>query len=103
MKYLIYNRERQYEIYSLSIYYSLRQLGYSVNLTTNIDISINSVTYIIIGGEFITDIPKYYYIIQTLPTSHLTLSDKIDAYWMSEEYLDLLKNAIEIWDIYRKY
>lgn len=102
MTYYIYNSETKYEIYALSIYYSLRQLGYNIHLTNKIEVSNLNDIYYILGGEYIINIPKKYIIIQTIPTSNLTISDKLDAYWMSNDYIILLKNAIEIWDIYQE-
>ena len=102
MKYTIYNRENKYIIYALSIYYSLRQLGYAIDITSEINEQDDDTVYIIVGGEFIIDIPKHYIVIQILSTSSLTLTDKIEAYWMTDDYIRLLRNSIEIWDFYRE-
>ncbi len=94
----IYNRESKLEIYSKAIYQALKELRYNVIITDNIVKESNNL-YIIIGGQYIIDIPKRYIILQTVPTSHLTLINKVESYWIDKDYIKLLSNAISIWDI----
>ncbi len=94
----IYNRETSLEIYATTIYQALRELNYDVKLTDTINIQ-DTDLYIILGGQYLLDIPQRYLILQTIPTSYLTLVSKVEAYWMDTPYIKLLENALEIWDV----
>ena len=102
----LYNRETSLEIYQLTIYSALKELGFPVTLTNSIDISISATReecysddiYIIIGGQYLLEPPQKYIVVQTLPTSHLTKVNKLEAYWMTKEYITLLEKAVAVWD-----
>jgi hypothetical protein len=88
----IYNKELKYNYISNNIYETLRINKINIEKTDTIlenDLSL----YIIIGAEYLINVPKNYIIYQLLPTSHLTLCQKVEAYWFSLEYINILKNA----------
>ena len=98
MNLILYNREASLEIYQTAIYSSLRELGYKIAKSTTIKVDSNDL-YLILGGQFIVEVPKRYIIIQTLPTSHLTMANNLEAYWMDNNYIDLLRHADCIWEM----
>ncbi len=96
----LYNREARLEIYATSLYQALRELNYQITLTDRIcHENQENDLYLILGGQYVVEKPKHYIIIQTVPTSHLTKVNKIEAYWMDKAYLQLLQDAQAIWDI----
>jgi hypothetical protein len=94
----LYIAEAVLEPLAKSIYQALRELRYPITLTNKIDTSTEEL-YLITGGEYLVDVPKRYIVIQTIPTSPLTLTQRIEAYWISQEYLQLLKGSLQIWDV----
>lgn len=97
----IYVAETVLEPLAKSVYQALRELQYPVVITNQIDTSTDEL-YLITGAEYLVDVPKRYIIIQTIPTSPLTLTQRIESYWIGQEYLDLLKGAVQIWDVSEK-
>lgn len=55
--------------------------------------------YILIGAEYVQEFPPRYIIIQTIPTSPITKSQGLDAYWMTQPYLHALSKAIAVWEL----
>ena len=98
----IYVAETVLEPLAKSVYQALRELQYPVVITNQIDTSTDEL-YLITGAEYLVDVPKRYIIIQTIPTSPLTLTQRIESYWIGQEYLDLLKGAVQIWEIGRAH
>ena len=94
----LYVREKQLELLAYTVYQALCENKLDVVLTDDIDTNTDDI-YLITGGEYLTSIPKNYLVIQTVPTSPLTLTSKVEAYWISKEYLSLLENAIHIFDV----
>lgn len=94
----LYVAETTLEPLAKSIYQALRELRYPITLTHQIDPTSDQL-YLLTGGQYVVDPPKNYIVIQTIPTSPLTLTQRIESYWISEEYLALLRNSIQIWDV----
>ena len=94
----LYIRESNLEIMVRSLYQTLREKGVNLTLTDEISTTSDDL-YMITGGQYLTNVPKNYIVIQTIPTSNLTLKSGIEAYWITKDYLDFLKNALYIWDI----
>lgn len=99
---LLYVRETTDEPLAKAVYQTLREYGVDVTLTDHLSTGEVGAPVIILGGEFLTDItnlPSRYIIVQTVPTSPLTLTNKTEAYWIQEEYIQILKGAEAVWDV----
>ena len=93
----LYLKEGSDEYWGRSFRQVLSDSGIRVTFTQTIDTEDDSL-YLLLGSEYLISRPKRYIVIQTLATSPHTLKSGIDAYWMTEEYLKLLRNAEAIWD-----
>ena len=94
----IFNKEKKLNYISLTLHYLLKNNGLNVERVDCIDTTNDDDIYIIIGGEYIIDVPKHYIIYQMVPTSHLTLTHKTEGYWYDLGYLELLKRSKRILD-----
>ena len=108
----LYNKEIKYKTISNYIYEFLRNINIKPKIVNTIETDDTSL-YIIIGGEYLIITPINYIIYQSLPTSNLTISRSIEAYWYDQEYIDLLKGAkyiidssnqnIKVWQEFYKF
>jgi hypothetical protein len=107
----LYNKELVYEVVQNYLYEILRNNKFNVFKTDIIDNSDD--LYIVLGGEFLIDFPKNYIAVNLIPTSHLTIVSKVEAYWIDKNYLDFLKGSklildfsnenIRVWNDFYKY
>ena len=88
----LYVKEGNDEYWARSVRQVLNESGIPVTLCHTIDPEDNHL-YLLLGSEYLITKPKRYVVIQTLATSPLTLKSGIDAYWMTQEYLELLQKA----------
>jgi len=91
----IYSRHIIFKDIVNCVYNSIKNLNYKVKITDKIDD--NNDLYILIGVvEFIDKIPNRYIIFQFEQTN-VFFNDKKDI-WFTKKYIELLNNAIYIWD-----
>ena len=70
----LYVAETTLEPLAKSIYQALRELRYPITLTHQIDPTSDQL-YLLTGGQYVVQPPKNYIVIQTIPTSPLTLTN----------------------------
>ena len=88
----LYVKELSLNYHAKHLYQYLRTKGINLELTDNLD-SQSDIFYIILGAQYLTQVPKNYCVYQLLPTSSLTLKSGIEAYWYDEKYIEILKGA----------
>lgn len=96
---ILYVRESSDEPLARLLYTTLRELQYKVTLTDHVEPESTDL-YLLLSAVYLQNPPDNYILIQTQPTSIETLRSQTEAYWLTERYLDMVKKASAVWDIY---
>lgn len=90
----IYSKHIVFKEIVNSLYHSIKNNGYKISITDKINPNSNEL-YILIGvNEFIDIIPKTYIVYQFEQTGVTYQNNS----WFTSEYINILKNAMYIWD-----
>ena len=103
MKFIVYIKEKRWELLGRLIGQILQSYSYSVEYVDSLGkqpstLPIDQI-YILTGSEYLHEFPPTYIILQTLPTSQTTLKSNLDAYWMTKPYIQSTKKALAIWEL----
>ena len=94
----IYYKHIGVEYIARSLLVSFHSKQIKCSLTSEIDPDSDELYILCIENCYLEKIPKRFIVFQKEQTSYLSEESDIDAYWIPNEYYDLLNKAIEVWD-----
>ena len=94
----IYYKHIGVEYIARSLLQALRSKGIQCMLTSEIDPESDELYIVCIYDCYLETIPKRFIIFQKEETSYLSEESDIDAYWIPNEYYDILNKSLEVWD-----
>jgi hypothetical protein len=100
---VFYLKEKRWEFLAKLIVYQLRLKGIPVEWSDDLGAHPSQLPkenmYLLTGAEYLHEFPPQYIIIQTIPTSPITKTQGLDAYWMTQPYLHALSKARAVWEL----